>query len=52
MNGTEAHEARMTAVLRLTRSKDRFGKLAVEFLLGRTVKGRGSSGCATRRGRG
>ena len=38
MNGTEAHEQRLSALMRLTNTKDTFTKLACEFLLGRNVE--------------
>jgi hypothetical protein len=34
MNGTEAHERRMTAVLRLVRAKDRFSRIAADYMMG------------------
>ena len=38
MNVTEtAHERRMTAVLRLVRAKDRFSRVAADYLLGREL---------------
>ena len=38
MTGSEAHEARMAALMRLTKMKDRYTKISVEFLLGRNVR--------------
>ncbi len=38
MNGTEAHEQRLSALMSLTNTKDTFTKLACEFLLGRNVE--------------
>jgi hypothetical protein len=37
MNGSEAHEARMRAVLRLTAAKDRFSRLSCDYLVGRDL---------------
>jgi hypothetical protein len=33
----QAHEARMAALMRLTRAKDRYTRISVEFLMGRTL---------------
>jgi|RhiMethySRZTD1v2_1073278.scaffolds.fasta_scaffold479805_1 hypothetical protein len=35
--GSEQHEARMAALMKRMRFKDRFSRLSVEFLMGRKV---------------
>ena len=38
MIGSEGHETRMAALMKLTKMKDRYTRISVEFLLGRNVK--------------
>ena len=38
MTGSESHEALLAALMKLTKMKDRYTRISVEFLLGRKVK--------------